>query len=157
MARKTPYKVPNIVLEEPAKAEDIDRVDTIETLDDILTLQPDKNAQLAAKKISEKYKKMRGAKNRKNKVRLPGKIVKIETIEIPQGKVKVPVSIPKPKVSNIKTVKKITKKYDQIKRGKAKKLVRVKAKEIIEKEPEKKNTKSAGIPAKKKKVISIRK
>ena len=122
MARKTPYKVPNIVLEEPSKAEDIDRVDTIETLDDIVTLQPDKNAQLAAKKISEKYKKMRGAKNRKNKVRLPGKIVKIETIEIPQGKVKVPVSIPKPKVSNIKTVKKITKKNEKKKSDKYKKI-----------------------------------
>ena len=44
MARKTPYKVPNIVLEETSNAEDIDRVDTIETLDNIATLQPGKNA-----------------------------------------------------------------------------------------------------------------
>ena len=71
MARKTHYKVPNIVLEEPSKAEDIERVDTIKTLDDIATLQPGKNAQLAAKKIREKYKKMREAKNRKNKFKLP--------------------------------------------------------------------------------------
>ena len=149
MARKTHYKVPNIVLEEPSKAEDIERVDTIKTLDDIATLQPGKNAQLAAKKIREKYKKMREAKNRKNKFKLPGEIVKIETIETPQGEVKVPLLIQKPKVSRVKTAKKITKKYDQIRREKVKKLARVKKEEIIEKEPEKNYTKSAGITANK--------
>ena len=106
MARKTPYKVLNIVLEEPSNAKDIDRVDTIETLDDTTTLQPGKNAQLAAKKISQKYSKMRETKNRKNKFKLPGEIVKIQTIETPQGEVNVPVSIPKPKVSSVKTAKK---------------------------------------------------
>ena len=106
MARKTPYKVLNIVPEEPSNAEDIDRVDTIETLDDTATLQPGKKAQLAAKKISEKYNKMREAKNRKNKFKLLGEIVKIQTIETPQGEVNVPVSIPKPKVSSVKTAKK---------------------------------------------------
>ena len=105
MARKTPYKVLNIVLEEPSNAEDIDRVDTIETLDDTATLQPGKKAQLAAKKISEKYNKMREAKNRKNKFKLLGEIVKIQTIETPQGEVNVPVSIPKSNVSSVKTAK----------------------------------------------------
>ena len=52
---------------------------------------------------------------------------------------------------------KITKRYDEIRREKAKKLARVKGKEIIEKEHKKKYTKSAGITAKKKKVISIKK
>ena len=52
MARKRPYKVPNIVLEESSNTEELDRIETIETLDDIATLQPGKNAQLAAKKIS---------------------------------------------------------------------------------------------------------
>ena len=57
MSRKRPYKVPNIVLEESSNTEELDRIETIETLDDIATLQPGKNAQLAAKKISEKHKK----------------------------------------------------------------------------------------------------
>ena len=61
----------------------IETVDTIKNLDDIATLQPGKNAQLAAEKISEKYKKMREAKSRKNKFKLSGEIVKIETMETP--------------------------------------------------------------------------
>ena len=68
IARKTPYKVPNVVLEEPSNAEDIDRVDTIEILDDIDTFQPVKNAQLAAKKISKKRKK--GEKQKTEKANL---------------------------------------------------------------------------------------
>ena len=36
---------------------DDDLADTINILDDIASLQPDKNAQIAAKKVSEKYKK----------------------------------------------------------------------------------------------------
>ena len=39
MARKRPYKVPNIVLEESSNTEELDRIETIETLDDIATLQ----------------------------------------------------------------------------------------------------------------------
>ena len=50
MARKRPYKVPDIVLEDPSDTEEIDKIDRIETLEDIATLQPGKNAQLAAKK-----------------------------------------------------------------------------------------------------------
>lgn len=56
MARKTPYAVPQISLTETTNPEDIDRSKTIEILDDIATLEPGKNAQIAAKKISEKYK-----------------------------------------------------------------------------------------------------
>ena len=52
-ARKRQYTVPNVVLEEPSNTEDIDRIDTIETLEDIAALQPGKNAQLAATKICE--------------------------------------------------------------------------------------------------------
>ena len=54
-ARKRQYTVPNVVLEEPLNTGDIDRIDTIETLEDIAALQPGKNAQLAATKICEKY------------------------------------------------------------------------------------------------------
>ena len=57
MGRNRPYNIPNIVLEEPSNTEELDQIDAIETLDDVATLQPGKNAQLAAKKISEKYKK----------------------------------------------------------------------------------------------------
>ena len=65
MARKRPYNVPSIVLEEPSNTKDLDQVDTIEALNDIAALQPGKNAQLAAKKISEKYKKNEGSKQKK--------------------------------------------------------------------------------------------
>ena len=57
MGRNRPYNIPNRVLEEPSNTEELDQIDAIETIDDVATLQPGKNAQLAAKKISEKYKK----------------------------------------------------------------------------------------------------
>ena len=67
-ARKRPNKVPGIVLEEPSNTEEIDKIDTIETWEDIAALQPGKNAQLATKKISEKYKKLE--KQAKEKINL---------------------------------------------------------------------------------------
>ena len=48
----------------------------LKVLDDIVTLEPGKNAQLAAKKISEKYKKIRETMAKKNRYKLPGEIVK---------------------------------------------------------------------------------
>ena len=94
---------------------DSETTETIRTLDDIATLEPGKNAQLAAKKISKKYKKLREANARKRKYKLPGEIVTIETVETPQGEVKVPVSFEKSKRSGKEAVKKIIKKYDKIK------------------------------------------
>ena len=44
---------------------------------------------------------------KKRKYKIPGEIVKIEEVETPQGKVKVPVSVEK-------TAKTIIKKYDKI-------------------------------------------
>ena len=44
MARKRPYKVSEIVLEEPSNTEKIDKIDTIETIEYIAALQPGKNA-----------------------------------------------------------------------------------------------------------------
>ena len=79
-------------------------------LEEISSLNPGKNAQIAAKKISEKYKKIRDAK----KYKIPGEIVKIEEVETPEGKIKVPVSIEKSK----KAAKKIMKKCDKIRREK---------------------------------------
>ena len=46
-------------------AKDSETVETIKFLDDIAKLKPGKNAQLAAKKISEKYKKLREANAKK--------------------------------------------------------------------------------------------
>ena len=84
---------------------DSETTETIRILDDIATLEPGKNAQLAAKKISKKYKKLREANARKRKYKLPGEIVTIETVETPQGEVKVPVSIEKPKTSDKEAAK----------------------------------------------------
>ena len=38
ISRKQPYNFPNIVSEEPTNPEDLDRIDTIETLEDIASL-----------------------------------------------------------------------------------------------------------------------
>ena len=127
MARKRSYKVPDIVVEEPSNTEEIDKVDKTETLEDIAPLQPGKSAQLAAKKISEKYKKIKEANKIKNKFKLPGEIVKIETAETSQRDVKVPVSVEKPK-SSVHAAKKVTKMYDKLRREKAKKLALLKEK-----------------------------
>ena len=57
--------------------------------------------RLLQKKISEKYKKIRDAK----KYKIPGEIVKIEEIETPEGKIKVPVSTEKSKKAAKKIIK----------------------------------------------------
>ena len=77
----------------PTKDSEIN--ETIETLDDIANLEGGKNAQLAAKQISEKYKKLREVNARKQKYKVPGEIIRIETVKTSQGQVKVPVSIEK--------------------------------------------------------------
>ena len=85
--------------------------ETIQLLNDIATLEPGKNAQLAAKNISEKYKEIREANARKQKYKIPGEIIRIEEVEAPQGKAKVPVSVEK-------TAKKVIKKYDKVRQEK---------------------------------------
>ena len=93
-----------------------DKDETIQILDDIAILEPGKNAQIAAKKISEKYRLIRQA-NAKKKFKLPGEIVTTETIKTPQGDVKVPVSVPKK--SSRKAAKRIKDKYVRIRQNKA--------------------------------------
>ena len=88
---------------------DLETNETIQLLDDISTLEPGKNGQLPAKKISEKYKKLREANARKQKYKIPGEIVRIEKVETNQGEVKVPVSIEKTKRSGKEAAKKIIK------------------------------------------------
>ena len=94
-----------------------DKDETIQILDDIAILEPGKNAQIAAKKISEKYRLIR-QENGKKKFKLPGEIVTIETIKTPQGDVKVPVSVPKK--SSQKAAKRMKDKYAKIRQNKAK-------------------------------------
>ena len=53
---------------------DTETTEILKVLVDIAALEPGKNAQLAAKKISEKYKKIREATARKNRYKLPGEI-----------------------------------------------------------------------------------
>ena len=85
---------------------DNETTEIIKVLNDIATLEPGKNAQLAAKKISDKYKKIREATTRKNEYKIPGEIVRIEKVETDQREVKVPVSIEKPKGSGKEAAKK---------------------------------------------------
>ena len=80
-ARKKTYTVASVVLEEATNAEDFDNRDTIETLEDITSLQPGKSAQLATTKVNEKYKKMKEENKRKKKFKLSGEIVRIEIVE----------------------------------------------------------------------------
>ena len=94
-----------------------DKNETIQSLDDIAMLEPGKNAQIAAIKISKKYRLIRQA-NAKKKFKLPGEIVTIETIKTPQGDVKVPVSVPKK--SSQKAAKRKKDKYARIRQKKAK-------------------------------------
>ena len=55
---------------------DTETIEILKVLDGIATLEPGKNAQLATKKISEKYKKIREATAKKNRSKFPGEIVK---------------------------------------------------------------------------------
>ena len=60
MARKKSYTIPPPAVDAETNNDEISgREDTIKSLDDIAELQPSKKAQITAKKISEKYRKMR--------------------------------------------------------------------------------------------------
>ena len=90
---------------------------------------------------------MRDANRRKNIFKLSGEVTRIETVETPQENVEVPVSVPKLNVSKVRTAKKISRKYNKLRRDKAIKLAQIKSKEIVE-QP-KPFSKSAIITAKK--------
>ena len=116
--KKNKTKKPCIKKETDEMPKNTETTETLKVLDDIATLEPGKNAQLAAKNISEKYKKIRDATARKNRYKLLEEIVRIEKVETDQGEVKVPVSIDKPKTSGKEAAKKIIKKYDKIRQEK---------------------------------------
>ena len=86
--RKDKTKKPIFYKEKKQEEVPEDSTETIKILEDIANLEPGKNAQLAAKKISEKHKKIREANARKRKYKIPGEIVRIEEVETPLGKSK---------------------------------------------------------------------
>ena len=139
LARKKQYKRPPLFVDEtePHNDQISDREDTINALEDIAVLQPGKNAQLAAKKISDKYKKIREAKRKKNILRIAGEGVRVETVETPQGNAKVPVSITKSNISAFRTADKIKQKYKTIRQKKALKLATLRGNEQTINETEK--------------------
>ena len=72
-----------------------DRDETMRALDDIAILEPGKNAQIVAKKVSQKYKKIREA-NVKKRFNLPGELAVGDTLETQDGyKIEVTVLPPK--------------------------------------------------------------
>ena len=75
--------------------------ETIDVLEEIVSLNPGRNVLIAAKKINGKYKKIRDA----TKYKITGEIVKIEEVETPDGKIKVPVSTEKTKKAAKKIIK----------------------------------------------------
>ena len=116
-------------------------------MDNIASLQPGKKCSVSSKKITGKYKKIRETTRKKDICFLPGEIVKAETVETPQRNGKVRAPMPKPNKNSTKYMK----KYGKIRQEKAKKLSRIKGKEIVEemvKKPES-SSKSARIAARK--------
>ena len=90
LAPKNPYQKPD---------------KTMKILHDIAVLEPGKKAEIAPKKISQQYKKIRDAKRFKILGEIP------ETIETKNGN-KIEVVIPPSKISSQKAAKKIKEKYD---------------------------------------------
>ena len=129
------------------------REDPINTLDTIAELQPGKNAQITAKKISESYKKMREAKKCKKMFKLPGEIVPSAPVVTPQADVVIPAPVVTSKVSARWAADKIRQKYKNVRKNKALKLLRLRGNERVLNDDTDKNetvfTKSARIAAKK--------
>ena len=106
------------------KTDKNDGDETIKILDDIAVLEPGKNAQIAAKKISEKHKEIREAKTKK-RFKLPGEVAVGDTIET-KDRDKIEIVVPPSKISSQKAAKKIKDKYVRLRRNK------VKSKKIVE-------------------------
>ena len=93
------------------KTDKNDGDETIKILD-IAVLEPGKNAQIAAKKISEKHKEIREAKTKK-RFKLPGEVAVGDMIETKDGD-KIEIVVPPSKISSEKAAKKIKDKYDRL-------------------------------------------
>ena len=93
------------------QSEDSETAENLKLLDEIASLELGKNAQIAARKISQKYKKLREAKRKYE--------ISDEIVKVLQAEINVPISLKKQKRSGKKTAKKLIKKYDRIRREKA--------------------------------------
>ena len=144
LTRKKPYGRPPTLATVAVENEEVrDKEDTLNDLDTIAELQPDRNVQTAAKRISEKYKKMRKMKEQ----RLPSP----KTIELPPEENEMVDSVSVATVSVKRTANKIKQNYADIRRKKALKLLKLRGNEQLLGDDKKENvfTKSARITAKK--------
>ena len=85
-----------------------DNNETIKILEDIAVLEPGKNAQIAAKKISEKYKK---------KYKLPGEVAVGDRINTTEGE-KIKIVTKPSNISSLRASKKIKEKYRNLRKAK---------------------------------------
>lgn len=144
LTRKKPYGRPPTLATVAVENEEVrDKEDTLNDLDTIAELQPDRNVQTAAKRISEKYKKMRKMKEQQ----LPSP----KTIELPPEENEMVDSVSVATVSVKRTANKIKQNYADIRRKKALKLLKLRGNEQLLGDDKKENvfTKSARITAKK--------
>ena len=89
--------------------------ETIKILENIAILEPGKNAQIAAKKINDKYRK---------KYKLPGKVAVGDVIETADGK-KIKIVTKPSNISSLIASKKMKEKYKNLRKNKilSKKIV----------------------------------
>ena len=85
-----------------------DNNETIKILGDIAVLEPGKNAQIAAKKINEKYKK---------KYKLPGEVAVGDRINTTEGE-KIKIVTKPSNISSLRASKKIKEKYRNLRKAK---------------------------------------
>ena len=85
-----------------------DNNETIKILEDIAVLEPGKNAQIAAKKINEKYKK---------KYKLPGEVAVGGRINTTEGE-KIKIVTKPSNISSLRASKKIKEKYRNLRKAK---------------------------------------
>ena len=102
--------------------------ETIEILENITILEPGKNAQIAAKKINDKYRK---------KCKLPGEVAVRDVIEMTDGE-KIKIVTKPSNISSLRASKKIKEKYKNLRKNKilSKKIVESNKKNKILKEIE---------------------
>ena len=85
-----------------------DNNETIKILEDIAVLEPGKNAQIAAKKTNEKYKK---------KYKLPGEVAVGDRINTTEGE-KIKIVTKPSNISSLRASKKIKEKYRNLRKAK---------------------------------------
>ena len=144
LARKKPYGRPPPLATVAVENEEVrDKGDTLNDLDAIAELQSDRNVQAAAKRISEKYKKMRKMKEQQP----PSPKI----IELPPEENEMVDSVSVATVSVKRTANKIKQNYADIRRKKALKLLKLRGNEQFLGDDKKENvfTKKARITVKK--------